>query len=143
MQQPFWPSSAIITAIRSSKQKGCRHCSSVCTLPWHAQSSIILPCSRWRSKQQKQLNDHSIKGQPINCMMWDWTKQGTSAWRCHHVPRQPQKCGVWILSMLRKLPDFMNWLQPRTVSCLPLVHVIHQLNLMHLALMSRSSAKGA
>ncbi len=148
MQQLFWPCSAIIAASRSSKQEGCRRCSSVLTFLWHAQSNIILPCSRWRSRQQKQRSDHSIKGchpghcqaQPISCMRWDRTMQDTSAWRRHCVRRQPQKCEVLISSMLRKLPDFtMNWLQPRTVSCLPL----HQLNLMHLAWMSRSSARGA
>ena len=142
MQQLFWPCNAIIAAIRSSKRVGCRGCSSVLTLPWHAQSNIILPCSRWSSKQQKQLSDHSITGchprhwqePPISCMWCDGTMQDTSAWRRHHVPRQPQNCGVLILSMLRKLPEFtMNWLQPRIVSCLPLVTVNYQLKLKHLA----------
>jgi len=46
--------------------------------------------------------------------------------------------------MLRKLPEFtMNWLQPRIVSCLPLVTVNYQLKLKHLAWLSKSSAKGA
>lgn len=105
MQQLFWPCNAIVAAIRSSKRVGCRGCSSVLTLPWHAQSNIILPCSRWSSKQQKQLSDHSITGchprhwqePPISCMWCDGTMQDTSAWRRHHVPRQPQNCGVLIV----------------------------------------------